>query len=77
MDIVTIIGVAGAGLVLIAFIGNELGRLSTTSRWYDTLNIVGSGLLIYYAYQLESWPFILLNSVWLLFSLKDIVRSKI
>ena len=69
-----ITGVTGAVLVLIAFIGNEVGRMKTTSLWYDGLNVVGSGFLIYYSVLLESWPFIILNIVWLIFSLKDIVR---
>jgi len=74
MTFVTIIGVVGAFFILIAFIGNELGRLKTTSLWYDGLNVLGSGLLMYYSVLLASWPFIILNIVWLVFSLKDIVR---
>lgn len=51
--------------ILIAFILDEFYR-----KWgqntikYNLINIIGSGLLIYYAVTLDSWPFILLNSVW-------------
>ena len=74
MDVVTVIGVIGAGLVLIAFSTNELRWLKSTSVWYDSLNLFGSVLLIYYAAALGSLPFIILNTVWFIFAGKDIVR---
>lgn len=73
MDTTTLIGVIGAGLLLIAFIVNELKKLSVDSFWYDLLNLVGAGLLVWYALLLHSWPFVVLEGIWALVSLKDIL----
>lgn len=72
MDFVTLVGVAGATIVLIAFILGQLNKLPHTDVRYDVLNAVGSALLLWYAYLLSSYPFMILNSVWLLVSLKDV-----
>jgi hypothetical protein len=49
MDLTTLIGVTGALLLLIAFIGNEFKKLSIESYTYDFLNLIGGGLLAWYA----------------------------
>jgi hypothetical protein len=68
-----IVGVAGATLVLIGFILVQTHRLRDEDIRYDLLNAVGSALLLWYAYLLLSYPFMILNSVWLLVSLKDVL----
>jgi len=73
MDITTIIGVIGAGIILVFFLLNQFKVLSVDNVWYDLANAVGSGFLMVYAYLLESLPFLILNLVWFLFSFKDVV----
>jgi hypothetical protein len=68
-------GIVGAAIILIAFILNQLGKWPTSSNSYDLANLIGSAILTYYAYTLGSWPFMVLNSVWFLVSLKDVVAS--
>jgi hypothetical protein len=75
MDTTTIVGILGATIILITFLLNQFGRLSAESRWYDGLNALGSLLLIVYAYILWSIPFMILNSVWFLVSLRDVIRT--
>jgi hypothetical protein len=75
MDTTTLIGILGATIILITFLLNQFGRLSAESRWYDGLNALGSLLLIVYAYILWSIPFMILNSVWFLVSLRDVMRT--
>ena len=75
METLTIIGVIGTSIILLAFILNQFGNWSTDSRSYDLANVIGSGVLLYYAFLLESWPFMVLNGVWLLVSLRDVVKS--
>lgn len=75
MDTTTLIGILGATIILITFLLNQFGRLSAESRWYDGLNALGSLLLIVYAYILWSIPFMILNSVWFLVSLRDVIRA--
>ena len=73
MDITLLLGVTGAGLILIGFIANEFGKLTARSFLYDLLNLVGSLLLLYYGLMLEAWPFVALNSIWALVAFRDVV----
>lgn len=72
---VELIGVIGAGLILLAFTMNQLRRWSTESLVYDVVNSVGSLLLVIYAVLLNSIPFLILNLVWFVVSAKDVVKS--
>jgi hypothetical protein len=74
-----IIGVAGAAITLVFFILEQLHIISNDSAWFDGGNFVGSALLVIYAYLLWSIPFLILNTIWAVFSLKDLIvdsRSK-
>jgi hypothetical protein len=73
MDVTTIIGILGAGTVLIAFLLNQVNKLKNSDLAYDALNFVGSALLMLYAILLSSWPFLILNTVWAAVSLRDVV----
>lgn len=74
MDFITFIGVFGAFLLLVAFIENEYKKFKTNSLAYDLLNLIGAGLLTIYAYLLGSVPFLILEGIWALVALKDVVR---
>ncbi len=71
MDLTTLIGSAGAAIILIAFFLNQTHKLSQDSLKYDVANLIGSGLLVIYAVLLSSIPFAILNGVWFLVSLRD------
>jgi hypothetical protein len=58
------LGTAGMFLLLVAFLLGQLGRLSAQSGSYNMLNVIGGGLLCYYAITLGSVPFLLLEGVW-------------
>ncbi len=73
MDLLTLLGTTGACLILLAFILEQTHHLKDTDIKYDILNLVGSVLLVIYAYLLRSFPFLILNSVWALVSLRDVV----
>ena len=61
-----IAGIGGVILILIAFILDEFyNKINSETVTYNLLNIAGSALLIYYAYALNSWPFVVLNTAWL------------
>jgi hypothetical protein len=61
-----IIGIIGMTFILIAFILDEFVRkFNQNTVQYNLLNIIGAGLLTYYAFSLNSWPFLILNVVWL------------
>jgi len=73
MDTPTIIGALGATLILIAFILNQLNKWEKTDMSYDLVNLIGSILLIIFSYLISAWPFIILNSVWAVVSLRDVI----
>lgn len=61
-----IFGITGMLCILIAFVLDEFfNKWSRDTLKYNIVNIIGSALLIYYAFTLGSWPFIILNSVWM------------
>ena len=69
----TIIGIIGAGIVLIFFVLEQVNEVNNKNLWYGFGNFFGSVLLIIYAILLSSIPFIVLNTVWAIFSLRDII----
>lgn len=69
------IGSLGAGLILFAFVFGQLHIWKDTYFIYDLLNLIGSVLLIIYGYIGYSWPFVVLNAVWAIVSLKDVVTD--
>ncbi len=68
-------GILGAAVILVLFILNQAQKVSNKSLWYDLGNFLGSFLLMLYAYLLFSIPFLILNGVWALVSLKDVVAD--
>lgn len=73
MDQTTLIGTTGAFLILVAFVMNQLNKWRSDWLVYDAVNLVGSAFLVLYAYILKSYPFLVLNGVWALVSLRDVV----
>jgi lipid-A-disaccharide synthase-like uncharacterized protein len=74
MDI-TWIGTIGALLILGAFVAAQTHKLKDTDRMYDGINLLGSALLMYYAFSISSTPFIVINGAWFLVSLRDLFSS--
>jgi len=67
MDGNLLLGIAGMCLILAAFILDEFyKKWNQNTIRYNLCNLLGSGLLLYYAVTLNSWPFIILNGVWLI-----------
>ena len=75
MDHITILGITGAFVILFAFMLNQLGKINAESRWYDSINAVGSLLLIVYAVFLNSVPFVILNTVWFVISVMGLFKK--
>lgn len=75
VDLSVIAGIGGMSILLVMFILNETKKLSPEATLYDAGNAAGAFLLVYYAFALKSWPFLILNSVWGLFSFYDFIRD--
>jgi len=67
-----ILGILGAALILTAFILDQTHVWKDTDLIYDVVNLAGSSLLLYYGAVSGTWPFVILNSVWALVSLRDV-----
>lgn len=75
MDLFLALGIIGMSMILIGFLLINMHKLTADSLLYDVLNFVGSTLLVISAIPPRAWPFIILNSVFALYSLKDILFS--
>ena len=60
------IGTTGVTLLLIAFALNIAKKLSATSKIYLLLNIAGAALAGISSYMIQFWPFVVLESVWVI-----------
>lgn len=67
-----VIQMAGALLILAAFIGGQAGRFNPHSRVYLWLNLVGSAILAVVAFLTENWGFTLLEAVWAVVSARSL-----
>jgi len=70
-----LIGIAGTTILLVAFFQNQRGTWRRESLVYDLSNTIGGLLLAWYGWQLGAWPFVVLNSIWFLYSLRDVLQD--
>lgn len=75
MDFYYLTGIVGCALILFAFLMGQSGRWKEDDLIYDVVNFFGSTFLVIFAVSGGLWPFIILNSVWGLYSLHDIVAD--
>ncbi len=68
-------GIAGMLCILAGFLLIQTHKVTADSLLYDILNFGGSALLVIYGVAGSAWPFVILNGVFMLYSLYDIVRD--
>ncbi|MBM3227371.1 hypothetical protein FJZ27_00700 [Candidatus Peribacteria bacterium] len=73
MDIWLLMGIVGMALILMAFFLLETHRWSADGIAYDVCNLAGAVLLVINAFHGKAWPFLILNAVWGLVSLRDVI----
>lgn len=69
-----LVSLAGAALILAAYLALQRGWLPREDRRYNALNFVGSALLAWVAVGDGNWGFIVLEGAWALLSLPPLVR---
>jgi len=75
LDTITLVGILGAALVLVAFVMEQFHIWRDDELRYDFVNFIGGTLLVIYALVLKAYPFAVLNGVWALVSLRDTVND--
>jgi len=70
------IGTIGVTLLLIAFALNIAKKLTPASRVYLLLNIFGAGLAGVSSYMIEFWPFVVLESVWVIATIIALLKPE-
>jgi hypothetical protein len=68
------VSIAGALLILLPFAGSQLGRLSTQSLIYQSMNLVGAASLTAVAMLERQYGFILLEGVWTVMSVIGLAK---
>jgi len=58
------IGTVGMVLILVAFVGDLFKKITEDYAIYNIVNIIGALALAFYAYSLNSAPFLILQLVW-------------
>lgn len=74
MDLSSWIGTLGVTLLLIAFALNISKKLEATSKIYLVMNITGAALAGISSYMIEFWPFVVLESVWVIATLIALLK---
>ncbi|HLC76032.1 MAG TPA: hypothetical protein VJB82_02860 [Candidatus Peribacterales bacterium] len=70
-----ILGIIGMICILVGFLLTQRHIWTQDQTRYDIVNFVGSALLLIYALEGRAWPFVILNGVWALYSLKDVIAD--
>ena len=71
-----LISFVGALLILIAYVGHQLGWVNARGAAYNILNAIGSAILAWIAFHPFQIGFIVLETVWTIVSLWALVRPR-
>jgi hypothetical protein len=71
-----VIGSIGVALLLIAFFMNSFGMLTSDSRSYQAMNVVGAAISCYASYLIGFAPFVVLEATWCAAAVAAMVRGR-
>lgn len=75
MSASSLIGSVGVTILLLAFVLNLLQKLKADSTSYLVMNVVGAGLAGVSSFMISFWPFVVLESVWVIASLIPLFKK--
>ncbi len=71
-----LISFVGALLILIAYVGHQLGWVNSRGAAYNLLNAAGSAILAWIAFHPFQIGFIVLETVWTIVSIWALLRPR-
>ncbi|MCF8234719.1 MAG: hypothetical protein K9G67_10900 [Bacteroidales bacterium] len=75
MDTTDIIGAAGVGLLLLAYLLLMMKVLNRNDNVYIVMNLLGASIACYASVLLEYMPFIILEAFWALIALAALIGN--
>lgn len=75
MNLNDIIGFIGVTIMLIPYILTLRKIITVDNLLCSVLNFIGSSLCVIYSYNIKAYPFLLIESIWALFSLYEIYND--
>lgn len=77
LDVYTLIGFAGALVVVLAYWANQAGRLPSEDWRFPAANLGGSVLILVSLFHAWNWPSVVIEVFWSAISLYGLVRHRI
>lgn len=71
-----LISFLGALLILVAYVGHQLGWVNARGVAYNVLNAIGSAILAWIAFHPFQVGFVVLETVWTIVSLWALLRPR-
>jgi hypothetical protein len=75
MNTADITGTIGVGLILLAYFFFTFGWIDGKGRLFFLLNIAGASLACYASFEINYWPFVILEGTWVLVSLAGFSKT--
>lgn len=70
----SIIGMVGAGMILLAYLLLQMGKMTTEGLWYTVINLVGSLMILFSLFFDFNLPALFIEVVWISVSVVALVR---
>jgi len=70
-----LLSLGGAGLVLVAYAANQMGRMHSRHYAYLVLNLLGGAILTYFAVRAGDPGLMLMEGSWVVISLGGILHT--
>ena len=74
MKLSDIIASVGVIILLIAFLLNLYKKLSSESKTYSLLNLIGAGICCFASWMVSFYPFVILEGVWAFVALVSLFK---
>jgi hypothetical protein len=71
-----LVSFAGALMILVAYVGSQMGWMNARAPGYNWLNAVGSAILAYVAFHPVQIGFIVLEGTWTIVSIYALMRFR-